>query len=171
MTAWYQFPRIRGFSPRPNRASFYCWASGGAEVDFLIQRGNEFFHARRVRHSRAQAGPSHTNARCQTRERPTHDLVSACLRRDEESESTTTYRSAPTARRSYSRRRARCNSSAVIMSVHVPARFVSSAMRRRRLNSVIAVTMASRLVRAFVNRMASSSSPSGISTVVFMPPI
>lgn len=41
-------------------------------------------------------------------------------------------------------------------------------MRMRRLKSVIAPTMAARFVFAFVNFMASSSSRSGISTVVFI---
>jgi hypothetical protein len=43
-------------------------------------------------------------------------------------------------------------------------------MRLRRLNSWMAVTIASRFVLALVNRIASSSSLSGISTVVFMIP-
>ena len=41
-------------------------------------------------------------------------------------------------------------------------------MRIRRLNSVMATTMASSLVFAFVDVMASSSSESGISTVSCM---
>src|SRR5215831_14010267 len=41
-------------------------------------------------------------------------------------------------------------------------------MRRRRLNSSSALTTPSRLVLAFVKRMASFSTFSGISTVVFM---
>ncbi len=44
---------------------------------------------------------------------------------------------------------------------------MSSAMRMRRLKSAIAPTMASRFVLALVNLIASSSSRSGISTVVF----
>jgi hypothetical protein len=48
---------------------------------------------------------------------------------------------------------------------------MSSAMRRRRLNSSRTLTTASRLVFAFVNRMASFNSFSGISTVVFMLPL
>lgn len=50
----------------------------------------------------------------------------------------------------------------------VPACRTSSAIRMRRLKSLTTLTIASRLVFAFVNRMASSSSRSGISKVVFM---
>ena len=60
------------------------------------------------------------------------------------------------------------SSSDVIRSSHVPACLISSAMRMRRLKSAMAPTTASRLVFAFVNRIASSSSRSGISIVVFM---
>ena len=53
----------------------------------------------------------------------------------------------------------------------LPACSINAAIRRRRLKSAIAVTMASRFVVACVNRMTSLSSWSGISTVVFMRPI
>ena len=64
-------------------------------------------------------------------------------------------------------RRCARSSSTVIRSGHVPAYRTSSAIRRRRLNSARAVTTASRLVFARVKRMASASSSSGISIVVF----
>lgn len=71
----------------------------------------------------------------------------------------------------YGFRRARTSSGTVIRFVHVPAWRVSAAIRLRWLNSRIAITMASRLVDAFANRIASLSSSSGISTVVFMIPL
>src|SRR3989442_2334189 len=63
------------------------------------------------------------------------------------------------------------SSSTVIRSRQVPKCFTSSAILWRRLKSVTAVTMAWRFVFAPVNRIASSSSLSGISTVVFMIPV
>ena len=54
---------------------------------------------------------------------------------------------------------------------NLPECLTSAAMRRRRLKSVIAVTMASRFVLAHVNCTRSRSSASGISTVVFMIPL
>ena len=66
------------------------------------------------------------------------------------------------------RRRARRSSSTVISSSQLPACRTNSAMRMRRLKSLIALTTASRFVRALVNRMASLSSCSGISIVVLM---
>ena len=68
-------------------------------------------------------------------------------------------------------RRAACTSSGVVNSGHVPACLTSSAIRSRRLKSAMAATTASRFVFAFVNLIASSSSRSGISIVVFMHPI
>ena len=65
-------------------------------------------------------------------------------------------------------RRPTRSSAGVIKSAHVPAYLTSCAMRFRRLKSTIAVTTASRLVLAFVNLITPSSSPSRISTVVFM---
>lgn len=62
------------------------------------------------------------------------------------------------------------NSATVIKESLEPECLVNSAIRFRRLNSVIAVTMASRLVLACVNLMASVNSFSGISSVVFMIP-
>ena len=62
------------------------------------------------------------------------------------------------------------SSSTLTRSLQVPACLVSSAMRLRRLNSWMAVTIASRFVFALVNRMASARSLSGILTVVFMIP-
>jgi len=52
----------------------------------------------------------------------------------------------------------------------LPEYLARAAMRRRRLKSSMAVTMASLLVFARVNRTKSRSAPSGISTVVFMIP-
>lgn len=66
--------------------------------------------------------------------------------------------------------RTACSSATVISSEHVAACRISSAMRCRRLKSAIALTTASRLVFAPVKRMASDSSASGISIVVFMLP-
>lgn len=66
--------------------------------------------------------------------------------------------------------RTACSSATVISPEHVAACRISSAMRCRRLKSAIALTTASRLVFAPVKRMASDSSASGISIVVFMPP-
>jgi hypothetical protein len=65
--------------------------------------------------------------------------------------------------------RIRCNSSWFMNPSRVPNFAVSSWSRRRRLNSESAITTASRLVLAPVCRIASRSSSSGISKVVFMP--
>src|SRR5207247_9082211 len=68
----------------------------------------------------------------------------------------------------YSPRRSFISSAWVMNVFDDPKRLVRAAMRFRRLKSFRAVTTASRLVVAPVNRMASLSSLSGISTVVFM---
>ena len=68
----------------------------------------------------------------------------------------------------YSAWRSFISSPCVMKVSDVPKCFVSAAMRFRRLKSLSAVTTASRLVLAPVNRMASLSSFSGISMVVFM---
>jgi hypothetical protein len=59
-------------------------------------------------------------------------------------------------------------SSFVIISVNVPKYLVNSAIFLRRLKSSRALTTASRFVFAPVNFIASDSSLSGISIVVFM---
>lgn len=64
--------------------------------------------------------------------------------------------------------RIRKSSSWVMKSSDFPNLSVSFWSRRRRLNSEIAITTASRLVFAPVCRIASCSSSSGISNVVFM---
>jgi hypothetical protein len=120
--------------------------------------------APRRRRSKAPAGRGDTRARRRREARPRRAPGPPRPRRASESESRRRCRSES----SYFRRRLSPCSSTVIRSGQVPARFASSAMRRRRLNSTMAVTIASRLVRARVNLMASSSSPWGISTVVFM---
>lgn len=73
--------------------------------------------------------------------------------------------------RSHDLRRARTSSEMVIRLSQLPACRASAAIRRRWLNSRMAITMASRLVDALEKRMASVSSASGISTVVFMIPV
>jgi len=68
------------------------------------------------------------------------------------------------------RRRRRARSAVLIMPGPEPACRARAATLRRWLNSRMARTIASRLVAAFANFIASRSSASGISTVVFMIP-
>jgi len=64
--------------------------------------------------------------------------------------------------------RSRRKSLRLISSLQVPRCLAKAAILCLRLKSVTAVTMASRFVLAPVNRIASCSSASGISIVVFM---
>lgn len=71
----------------------------------------------------------------------------------------------------YPLRRNVLTSSALMNPAQVPACFIRSAIRLRRLKSSIALTIACRLVRALVKPMVSLRTESGISTVVFMIPL